>query len=170
MGGQLFRYFVNLINIIPRKCIDKNRARIVFVIFNLFFQKVFGLSDFQAGFITAPDGDVQFITDGRWNLSEAIGGNAAQRHFLITDLQQFRDKRRFRARQNDVGYTACFFRSHQCAPGLHIADLFGELLFAFIIIAAVTADITAVGHIVSRFAQKKILSHLLPARFDFGMG
>ena len=56
--------FIDLVDVIPRKRIDKNRPGVALIIFNLSAQHIFCVADFQAGFIVSPGRDMYFILDG----------------------------------------------------------------------------------------------------------
>ncbi len=71
--------------------INEYPARIMFIIFNLLFQKIFRFSDAQAGFVVPPDRDMNLVAYRFRDLLNTIGSNTAQRHFLIAHLQQLRD-------------------------------------------------------------------------------
>lgn len=62
-SGQNPGHLMNFINIFPRKGVDKNRPRIVLIIFDLLLQQIFGFSDAPAGLIIAPNGNMNFIAD-----------------------------------------------------------------------------------------------------------
>ena len=93
---------------------------------------------------------------------EAVGGDAAQGDDVITGLAELGDQGGLGAGQDDVGDAALLLRFHERAPVVGIAVFLGELLFAFVVIAPVAADVAAVGHVIGRFAEEKLAAHFFP--------
>ena len=60
IGGN----FIDLVDVVSGKRVNKNCPGISPIIFYLSAQHVFGVADLQAGFIISPYGDMYFILDG----------------------------------------------------------------------------------------------------------
>ena len=62
------------------------------------------------------------------------------------------------------------FPLHQRLPGVFVVHFRRELLVAGEIVAPFAANIAAVAHVISRFAQEEIAADLFPTFADPGIG
>ena len=168
--GQNPGDFRGLVDVFPGKGVDEHRPGVVPVVGHLPPEQIAGVSHLRAGFVVAPDRDVDLVTDVRGEGPHPVGGDGAQGNFVKTDLAQLGDQGRLGPGQDHEGDPPLFFRVHEPAPVFGIAVVPGVLLFPLVVVTAFAADVALAGHVVGGFTEEKVFAHLLPALAYPGLG